>query len=165
MKTLVGRVSIPWISVGLWVGLLSLRILLGWDFYEWAGEVSWRKLVRRHPGSFSRSLQYGAAGNQLADLHLVRVDWRRRPGIGNCDALLLDLAGRANRRRHCQRPLAGLLEQPERALSGLWFHRQGVRQFQAAGFLSGMFVPLILLGPGLQHRPLAAEALLCISGR
>lgn len=58
MKTLVGKGLDTLDLVGLWVGLLSLRILLGWDFYEsglekFHGENWFADIQDRFPFPFS----------------------------------------------------------------------------------------------------------------
>jgi putative oxidoreductase len=136
-------------QVGLWLGLLSLRLLLSWDFFEsglekWRGENWFADIVDRFPFPFN--------------LLPPEISWHLATWfelIGGI-ALLLGLATRFFSLSLIVLTLVAIVSVhwPESwmGLSGLLqgyvFTDQGAGNFKLPVIFIGMLLPLVLLGPG-----------------
>jgi len=135
--------------IGLWVGLLSLRILLGWDFFEsgWEklhGENWFADIQERFPFPFS--------------LVPPEISWQMATWfelIGGL-ALVLGLATRFFSLSLIVLTVVAIasVHWPDtwhtfgELMQGYGFTDKGFGNFKLPVIFIGMFVPLLLLGPG-----------------
>ena len=149
MKTLVGQGLDTLDLVGLWVGLLSLRILLGWDFYEsglekFHGENWFADIQDRFPFPFSMvppeiSWQISTWFELIGGVALVLGIATRFFSISLVVLTVVAIAS-----VHWPDSWNSLSE----LYQGYGFTDKGFGNFKLPVFFLGMFVPLILLGPG-----------------
>lgn len=136
-------------AIGLWFGLLSLRLLLGWDFFE-------SGLEKLNGGNWFADIQarFPFPFNQLPpELSWQMATWFELVGAV---ALVIGLGSRffalslfiltvvATASVHWPEAWANLGE----LLMGYRFTDQGFGNFKLPVLFLGMLLPLILLGPG-----------------
>lgn len=170
MKTWVTRFLDGLDMIGLWIGLLSLRLLLGWDFFEsglekYRGENWFGEIAERFPFPFNLvpvdlSWQLATWFELLGAIALV-------VGLGTrffaLSLSILTVVAIAS--VHWPESWSSLAE----LAHGYVLTDQGQGNFKLPVIFLGMLLPLILLGPGklsvdtwLRHlgapRPVAATA-------
>ena len=142
--------GLDWLdAAGLWLGLMSLRFLLGWDFFEsglekFRGENWFAEVAERFPFPFNAvpvevSWQIATWFELLGAVALVI-------GLGTrffaASLFILTLVAIAS--VHWPDSWNSLSE----LYQGYGFTDKGFGNFKLPVFFLGMFVPLILLGPG-----------------
>lgn len=145
LSTLLGRIDL----IGLWLGLFSLRLLLGWDFFEsglekWRGENWFAEIADQFPFPFSLlptdlSWQLATVMELAGGLALVLGLFTRF-----FSASLLVLTVVAIAAVHWPAEWSSLAE----LMQGYVFTDAGQGNFKLPVLFIGMLIPLCLLGPG-----------------
>lgn len=153
MNQLLNRFISPLLSgldqAGLWLGLLSLRLLLGWDFFESGleklrGENWFADIQDKFPFPFDLvppelSWQLATWFELLGGIALVL-------GIGTrfFSVSLIVLTVVAIASVHWPASWSTFAE----LMQGYGFSDKGMGNFKLPVIFIGMFLPLVLLGPG-----------------
>lgn len=149
MKTLVTRSVHGLDAIGLWVGLLSLRLLLGWDFFEsglekFHGENWFAEIADKFPFPFN----------------VVPVDfsWQLSTWfeLVGAVALVIGLGTRFFAASLCILTIVAIasVHWPEswstfgELAQGYVFTDRGHGNFKLPVLFLGMLLPLMLMGPG-----------------
>lgn len=145
MSPLVAQLDL----LGLWLGLLSLRLLLGWDFFEsglekWQGENWFAEIQDRFPFPFNLvppevSWQLATWFELLGGVALVLGLATRFFSVS-----LIVLTVVAITSVHWPASWNSLAE----LMQGYGFTDKGQGNFKLPVLFIGMFLPLVFMGPG-----------------
>jgi len=149
MKTAIQHLFAKLDLLGLWLGLLSLRILLGWDYFEsglekYRGENWFADIADRFPFPFSLvppeiSWQMATWFELLGGIALVLGLATR---FFSVSLIILTVVAIAS--VHWPESWSSFAE----LMQGYGFTDRGQGNFKLPVLFIGMLMPLLLLGPG-----------------